>query len=113
MQISIKGTGLDLTPSLETYIQEKLGTLEKFLKKFDELGAVEMRVEVARTTRHHRHGDVFMAEANLALPGKLLRAVADDADVRTAVDNVKSMLKLEIEKYKTRLETKTVRRAKK
>lgn len=113
MKISIKGTGLDLTPSLETYIEEKFGSLEKFIKKFDELGAAEMRVEVGRTTRHHRHGDVFLAEANLKLPGKLLRAVAEDADVRTAIDEAKNILRSEIEKHKTKQETKMVRRAKK
>ncbi len=107
MQINIKGTVLTLTPSLRAYIEKKLGTLSRFLKNLEVEGETEMKVEVARTTRHHRHGEVFMAEANLSLPGKMLRAVEYASDARMAVDSVKDKLQLEIEKYKA----KTIKRS--
>lgn len=102
MKIQIKATELTLTPSLKTYIGEKLQPLARFVGRYDKEGAVEMRVEVARTTRHHKHGDVFQAEANLVLPGKMLRAVHADVDVRTAIDKMKIKLRQEIEKFKTK-----------
>ena len=42
-----------------------------------------------------------MAEANLKLPGKTLRAVDKNEDIRTAIDNMRQVLGREIEKYKT------------
>ncbi len=100
MQINIKGTGLDLTPAIEEHIERKFGSLDKFLKRFETQGEVRMEVEIARTTRHHRKGDVFYAEVNLHLPKKIIRAEHSDSDIRTAIDAVKDKLKLEIQKYK-------------
>lgn len=93
-----------MTPSLTQYIEEKLGGLERFIERYDHEGLVELWVEVARTTQHHHKGDVFRAEADLRLPGKVLRAEEESSDVRTAVDAVKDKLHLEIKKYKTRFD---------
>lgn len=101
MKIIIKSTDLDLTPSLKNYINTKIGVLEKFIGRFDQEGAVELKIEVARTTRHHHKGDVFMAEVNLFLPKKVLRAVERSEDIRKSIDSVKKKLLLEIEKYKS------------
>ena len=109
MRISLKATNLDLTPSIKTFIDTKVGALDKYLKRFEAEGELELRVEIARTTRHHRHGEVFMAELNLQVPGKLLRAVKEDEDVRTAIDGAREILKLEIEKYKTQKDPRTKR----
>lgn len=102
MRINIKTTKVDLTPSLRTYIEEKFGSLAKFVRQFDVTGDAEIWLEIVRTTRHHRHGDVFWAAADLRLPKRILRAEETSEDVRDAVDAVKNKLRLEIEKYKTR-----------
>jgi len=101
MRIIIKATGIDLTPPLKLYTEEKIGAIEKFVQRWDLEGGVEVRVEVGRTTRHHQKGEVFRAEANLRLPGKVLRAEETDFDVRVAIDRVRDKLKREIAKYKT------------
>ena len=106
MKINIKSTNLDLTPSLVTYIDTKMGDLGKIVKKFDAEGSVTLNIEVARTTKHHLKGDVFMAEANLNLPRQLLRATENDSDIRRAIDILKHTLHLEIGKYKTQHEAK-------
>ena len=108
MQINIKATEFDLTPSLKTYVERKLGTLVKFIPDLDETGQPELYVEIGRTTRHHQHGPVFRAEADLRLPRRVLRAEHVDEDVRSAIDKLKDLLHLEIEKYKK----KSVRRPK-
>lgn len=103
MKIHItEASNLDLTPSLRAYIEEKLGGLAKFLMRLDDKGAVELLLEVSRTTRHHHKGNVFRAEADVRLPGKVLRAVHEDKDVRTAIDLLRNKLRQEIEKYKTK-----------
>ena len=103
MQISIKASELELTEPLKEYIDSHIGSLFKYLKRFDD-GLVRAEVEVARTTQHHRHGDVYYAEVNLTLPGKLLRATHEGADIRECIDKVRDTLQREIEKYKDKLE---------
>jgi putative sigma-54 modulation protein len=100
MNIRIKATDIDLTPSLKTYAEEKLGALEKYVKKFEAESDVEMRLELARTTRHHHKGNVFKADANIILSGKMFRAEDTDSDIRVAIDHLRDKLKAEIEKYK-------------
>ncbi len=103
MKITIK-KNLDMTPSLATYVEEKLGTIEKFVEHFDKGGMVELRLELSRTTQHHhKGGEVFSAVADLRLPGKILRAEEYAENVRKAIDRAKDTLKLEIEKYKTKM----------
>lgn len=99
INIDIKASGIDLTEALREYVEMRMGALERYLRRYspDSLG---IKVEVARTSRHHRHGDVFYAEANLALPGKILRATHKAPDIRVAVDKVKDILQREITKYK-------------
>ncbi len=109
MQTNVKTTNLDLTPSLSVYIEKKLGTLARYIKKFDEEGVAELWVEVGRTSRHHHKGEVFRAEANLRLPKKILRAVEENTDVHAAIDLVRDKLHMEIEKYKARLSPRSKR----
>ncbi|MEK7554622.1 MAG: ribosome-associated translation inhibitor RaiA [Patescibacteria group bacterium] len=100
MKLHLKATSIDLTEPLKIYIDEKLGGIEKFVERWDMEGAVEIWIEVGRTTRHHKKGDVFRAEADLRLPGKVLRAEEEDFDLRVAIDRVRDKLKREIERYK-------------
>lgn len=102
MKIIIKKT-LDVTSPLETYIEEKLMPLAKFVEPFEKDGEVELWLEVARTTKHHRKGEeVFMASGDLRLSRKVLRGEASAADIRKAIDEVRNMLHMEIQKYKTK-----------
>ncbi|HEY5220791.1 MAG TPA: ribosome-associated translation inhibitor RaiA [Candidatus Paceibacterota bacterium] len=102
MNITIKKS-LDVTPALETYIEEKLAPLAKFVEPYEKEGELVLRLEVARTTQHHQKGDeVFMAVADLELPGKVLRGEASSSDIRKAIDEVRNMLHMEIQKYKTK-----------
>lgn len=100
MQITIKTKNLDLTPSLQEWVDEKIGALEKFIERFETEGQILCEVEVARTTNHHHKGDVFYAEANLHMPGRKIRAEAQDFDVRVAVDRVRDRLQSDLVKHK-------------
>lgn len=100
MNIITKSTNLDLTPALNEYLEMKIGSLSKFLSRYDKEGVVEIKVELARTTNHHHKGDVFMAEADVRLPGKILRADAEAEDIRSAIDLLENKLAKQIEKHK-------------
>ena len=99
MKINVKATNLDLTPALNQFIEEKIGSLSKFLKNYETENDVPVRIEVARTTRHHHSSDVFRTEINLDLPGRMLRSVAEREDVRFAINEAKDGLQQEIKKY--------------
>lgn len=100
MRIQIKTKDLDLTPAMKQFIEEKVGSLQKFVQRYDENDALLVEVEIARSTNHHHKGEVFYAELNLALPKKVLRAEDENFDARTAVNNAKDKLQREIDKYK-------------
>ena len=100
MKISIKFTNLDSTPSIKTYVEEKIGALEKLLGHWEDHGELEARVEVARRSMHHKKGEVYRAEINLPMPGTMLRAEDRDFDIRVAIDKARDRLQREIKKYK-------------
>jgi len=110
MKIIIKTTNIKLSPSIHQYVEEKIGGLEKFLKNFNpEL--IEAKVEIGKTTRGQRQGDIFRVEVNLSLNGKLLRAAQVEESLYAAIDSVKDELAREIKHYKEKEATKFVRGA--
>jgi len=93
MKIDLKTKNFEITPSIKIYLQQKLDSLDKFLPNDENIFA---DVELAQTTKHHHKGDIFRAEVNLTMPGRLIRAVAEKWDLRVAIDAVKDELQREI-----------------
>lgn len=102
MHIIIKYTKLDSTPAIDLYIREKIGSLSKFIGGMDKKGTVEIHIEIARTTKHHKKGAIFCAKGLMELPGKNLRAEHNDWNVRRAISELKSELQQELKKYSVR-----------
>ena len=112
MQTLIKATGIELTQAISNYVEEKIGGLEKYLKRMDG-GAVEARVEVGRTTKHHNKGDIFRAEINLSVPGKVLRAEKESSDLYASIDLMHDEIKRQIVSFKSKKIDTRVRPAQK
>ncbi|MFA5386396.1 MAG: ribosome-associated translation inhibitor RaiA [Candidatus Paceibacterota bacterium] len=108
MKISIKQTNIEVTPALSEYIDKKIGSLAKLLKKAEDKSEVLLYLEIARNTKHHHSGNVFSADAKLVLPKKTLYASHPDSDIRTAIDILEKKLQQEIKKYKDKYLTKHV-----
>ena len=103
MRVHISAQGLDITPSIRTYIETKLGSLSRFAGVLDKKDQIKMLVEVGRITRRHRHGVIYRVAADLNLPPKnVLRAEEISEDIRAAIDAVRDKLSCEIKKRKTR-----------
>lgn len=100
MNINIRSRDLEVTPALKEWIDEKIGSLEKFITRIEEQGEVLCEVEVSRSTKHHHKGDVFYAEAQIHLPGRRIRATHQDVDARLALDKVRDTLHMELLRYK-------------
>ncbi len=85
MKINIKATAIELTPSITDYVNKKISTLEKYITNPDAVA----QVEVGRTTKHHKSGEVFKAEVHLVGAGLDLYAVVEHSDLYAAIDQVK------------------------
>lgn len=110
MKFSIKTKNLELTEEIENYLNKKLGSLEKFISSFSrELTKIE--VEVGRTTKHHQTGDIFRAEINLSINGKLFRVESEQETLFSAIDEVRDDLEREIKKFKEKKGTIFIRGA--
>lgn len=96
MKIDIVCKNITLDAPLQVFIDKKIGGLEKFLTD----GPASVRVEIGKPSKHHRSGPIFHAEVNLKLGGKLLRGESDHKDLRTAIDEARDELHLQIKKLK-------------
>jgi ribosomal subunit interface protein len=105
MKIEIKYTQFKPEVDIEEYAVKHFGQVEHFLKSFEKNGEITMFAEIGRSTKHHKKGDVFYAEAMFETTpgGKIIRATATQADIRAAIDNVKEKLKKEVRRYKDKL----------
>ncbi len=110
MKIIIKGTNIKLSPSINQYIEKKIGQLEKFLKKYNPQ-LIEARVEVGKITRGQRQGDIFRAEVNLSINGQLIRVEKTEESLMAAIDLVKDELHREIRQRKDKRMTILIRGA--
>ncbi len=106
MKIIIRTKNLDLTEGLQNLIEEKIGSLKKFvdvLKREEEKKTLaEAFVEVEKETRHHKKGKIFKASAMILLPGRKILAEVRGDDLVGTVVKIKDELQQEIKKYKFR-----------
>ena len=101
MQIIIKGTKIELTKALKDFVEEKIKDLEKFFEfKINKDFEVKAFVEIGKTSKRHRKGDIFFAECQIFLLGKGVRAVAEREDLKLAICEVKDELQTQLKKYK-------------
>lgn len=96
MKINISTKNITLDAPLTAFIESKIGSLEKFFQK----GPASVYVEIGKPSRRHKSGPIFYAEANLKVDGSLLRAEASHEDLRTAIDEVRDELHIQIKKLK-------------
>lgn len=100
MRIELKETNLDLIPITKEYIHKKLQPLGRLVKRYEQHAEMQMFLEIARTTKHHQKGNVFYAEITMELPKSIIRAEATSVDVKTALDQVRDIVKRECQQYK-------------
>lgn len=105
MEVYLQPKNLDLTPSFEEYVHEKLDPLGDMLTSLDLEGSAKLFVEVERMSNHHKKGDVYKASANLDIPHKSFRVEHEDVDARAAIDNLKHKLHNALERHKDFLES--------
>ncbi len=110
MKINIKATGIELTPAITDYVEKKIAHIEKFLDK-NNVDTVA-QVEVGRSTRHHKTGNIFRAEVHITGVGIDLYAVREMEDLYAAIDIVKDEIVQNVLQLKGKRETLTRKGAK-
>lgn len=103
MKINITVKNLELSPAIKEHIEKKMNSLDKFMKKWATEGSVELNFDAGRTTKHHNKGDVYYAEANLKVPGNMIRVRKTNEDLHAAIDEVREVLAEEIKQYKEKI----------
>ena len=97
MRTDIKATKLELSGEIKDYIQKKMNMLERYLGNIQVLNC---HVEIGLAVGGQKNGQIYRAEANLDLPGELLRVERNATDIFKAIDKVKEHLVDQIKKYK-------------
>ncbi|HBR80300.1 MAG: Sigma 54 modulation protein/ribosomal protein S30EA [Candidatus Uhrbacteria bacterium GW2011_GWE2_45_35] len=99
--ISTKATNMEMTEAIKTYVEEKLLSLEKLMVDFRP--EPEVSIELGKTSDHHSKGPFFFAEANLIVPGQILRARTEVEDLYEAIDLMKDDLRRQVVEFKEKL----------
>lgn len=86
MNTKIKATNITVTSDISNYADKRLDAVAKLFKNDS---SAQMDIELARTTAHHKHGDVFKAEVHIVAKGEDLYASAEEDDIYKAIDAVR------------------------
>jgi len=104
MKIKITTTNIELTSAIESYVEEKIRSVEKFAIPHENEDPVA-DVEIGKTTNHHQSGDVFAAEVNMRVRGKHFRATSEKSDLYAAIDDMRNELVRELSSHKDKTRT--------
>ncbi len=68
MTINIHARGIELTPAIKQYTEEKMHSVEKYLDSIQ-----HMDVEVGRAAGHAQKGNVFECKAVVQIGGEVMK----------------------------------------
>ena len=97
MNINIKTTNITLTEAISDYTSKRLDAITSFFK---DDSTVQCDVELARTTHHHKNGDIFRAEIHIVGKNKDHYAACEEEDLYKAIDMVRDEMLREVRQGK-------------
>lgn len=102
MNINIKTSNTELTDALRAYVNDKVGNLERHMRKTP----TNVDVELEHMPAHHS-GPVFRCEINIAMPGEkqVLRGESVETDMYAAIDTCVPKIKEQLNKESDRRES--------
>jgi putative sigma-54 modulation protein len=103
LHLNLKATYIELTDAIRSYVEQKIGMIEKLLPADDESAVAN--VEVGKETRHHEKGEIFRAEVRLHFRGHDLYAAVADRDLYAAIDGVRDEITRQINSALTKKNT--------
>ena len=97
MELVIRGAKIKVTDAMKSYIEEKIGKLDKYLED-----AANIRATVVVKVKGHNQ----IIEVTIPLKSFILRSEESQEDFYAAVDKAVDKLERQIRKNKTRLKAK-------
>lgn len=94
MKCNIRGDKLEITDSIRSYIEEKIGRLNKYFKNEELTSNILVKVK----------GNRQIIEVTIPTSKYLLRSEVEDEDLYTAIDLASEKLERQIRKNKTKLQ---------
>ena len=94
MKFNIRGNKIDVTPAIKSYIEEKIGRLDKYLENPEEVTA-----NVAIKVR----GNEQKVEVTIPIQKIILRGEEAHKDLYASIDKVSDKMERQIRKNKTKL----------
>lgn len=94
MQLTVKGRNIEITDRLRSYVEKKIGKLDRYLPDI-----LEARVELAEEASQ-KSSQRQVAQVTVRSDGTLLRAEERSNDIFTAIDAVAEKLHRQIRRYK-------------
>jgi ribosomal subunit interface protein len=85
MKINITTNNIDLNDHLSDKINNKGNKILKYITSQNEDTTLD--VKISKDTNHHRHGEIFSAEYNLSVEGRLVRATSSKESIDAAIDH--------------------------
>jgi putative sigma-54 modulation protein len=101
MLITIKQRGMEITPAIRQYVEEKMQSLDKY---FD---AWQIDVEIGYANKHQQKGDVYECKAVVQYAGEVFSIEKDAEDLYKAIDKVKDHLRVELTQRKEKLQERS------
>jgi len=94
MKFNIRGNKIDVTPAIKSYIEDKIGRLDKYLENPQDISAtVVVRVR----------GNEQIVEVTIPVRKVILRGEQSHSDLYAAIDIVSDKMERQIRKNKTKL----------
>ncbi len=94
MQLTVKGRNIEITDRLRSYVEKKIGKLDRYLPEM-----AEARVELAEEASQ-KSSQRQVAQVTVWSNGTLLRAEERSSDIFTSIDAVAEKLHRQIRRYK-------------
>jgi ribosome hibernation promoting factor len=104
VRLQVKGRNLEVSDSIRSYAQEKLGKLERQLH---DPTRVELELAVERNPSI---ADNQIAEATIWTKGPVLRAKESSHDMKASIDQLVDKLERQVSRYKDKRQRKSSRR---
>ena len=98
MKFTIRGKKLDVTDALKSYIEEKLGRLDKYFENSDNISA-NVLIKLS--------GNNQVVEVTINTHGLILRGEESNKDLYASIDLVTDKIERQIRKNKTKIHKKT------
>jgi putative sigma-54 modulation protein len=106
MKINLQAKNLEITEAIRDYVEKRVTNLGKLLSQIEDGGGeVKVNFNIAKTTNHHKSGEVFRAEASINTKYGKFFSSTDREDLYEAIDEVKENLFNEISKNKDKKQT--------